>query len=333
MKRGYCKLIFPVFCLAVIVLGGCETGPPPKLTFEESGHDFGQIPPNKRNKARIKFTNTGEGVLRIKKVEDCCGVVARLAGGKKKYAPGESGTLEVEFTSAPKPGPYTRELIIHTNDRENRKSTFRMRAKIIMSITWEPESLQLFLDRENAGCSKVTLSCLKKSLFSVTGFKSTGDCITADFDPSVKATEFVLEPKVDMDKIDTNPQGNVTITVTHTDGNAVIVPFDVLPRYTVTPKEVFLLDPKSGKPVVRDISINNNYGEDFEIESLASKGGVVSIKVLEQKKTDKGYRLNVEMTFAGAQEKGLFVDEFSVKIKGDEKELAIPCRVWYLNKG
>lgn len=331
MKRSYCKLVFPVFCLAVILLGGCETGPPPKLTFEKLGHDFGQIPPNKLTKARIKFTNTGEGVLRIKKVEDCCGVVARLAGGKKKYAPGESGTLEVEFTSAPKPGPYTRELIIHTNDRENRTSKFRMRAKIIMSITWEPESLQLFLDRENAGCPKVTLRCLKKTRFSITGFKSTGDCITADLDPSVKAAEFVLEPKVDMDKIGKNIQGDVTITVTHTDGNAVIIPFDVLPKYTVSPKEILLFDPTSGKPVVKEVSIVNNYGDEFEIESLVSKSGVVSVKVLEQKKTDKGYRLNVEMTFAGAQEKGLFVDEFTVKIKGDE-DLAIPCKVWYLNK-
>jgi len=337
MKRSDCRLICLVVCSAAIWLGGCETlfgpsGPPPKIAFEKLGHDFGEITPNTLKKVQIKFTNTGEGVLRIKKVEECCGVVAKLAGGKKKYAPGESGAVEVQFTSGPKPELFKRDLIVHSNDRENPRVKLGLRAKIVLSITWEPESLRLFLDEENAGCPKITIGCLKKRPFSITGFKSTGGCITADFDPSVRATEFVLAPKVDMEKLGANLKGDIRIGVTHSDGNAAIVPFAVLSKYTVDPQVLLLVEAESGKPIVKRISVINNYDEAFEIESVSTKSSSnLSVRVVEKRKIDNGYQLDVEMTLQLPQGQGLFTDEFSVKIKGGAP-LTVPCRAWYSNQ-
>ncbi|MHC4166077.1 MAG: DUF1573 domain-containing protein [Planctomycetota bacterium] len=332
MKRCDCRLICLVVCSAVIWLAGCETGPPPKITFEKLGHDFGEITPNTLKKVQIKFTNRGEGVLRIKKVDECCGVVAKLAGGRKKYAPGESGAVEVQFTSGPKPTAFKRDLVVHSNDRANPRAKLGLRAKIVLSITWEPKRLRLFLDEDNAGCPKITIGCLKKRPFSITGFKSTGDCITADFDPSIKAAEFVLEPKVNIDKLSANLKGNVSIGVTHSDGNAAIVPFDVLAKYTVDPQVLLLTEPVSGKPIVKRISVVNNYNKGFEIESVSTKeSSNMSVRVVEKRKIDNGYQLDVEMILQLPQGKGLFTDEFSVKIKGGE-ELTVPCRAWYSKK-
>ena len=332
MKRGKYTPILLILCSALIWLTGCETGPPPKLTFGKLKQDFGEISPNKTKKVQFKFTNTGEGGLKIKKVDLCCGVVARLAGGKKKYAPGESGTLEVEFTSGPEPILFKRELFVHSNDRANPKIQIDLQAKIVLSITWEPTRLKLMLIGDNAGCPNITIGCLDDQPFSITGFKSTGDCIKADFDASVKATEFILEPKVDMDKLTTNLKGDVTIGISHTDGNALIVPFNVLPKFTVSPKELLLFGSASGKPIVKKISVVNNYEQEFEIESVVSKGDITTIKVLRQRKVDKGYELDVEMVLREPQDEGLFTDELSVQIKGGET-LTIPCRVWYMKKG
>lgn len=336
MKRDGCTLVCLVACSALILLGGCQlwpenSGPPPKLTFEKLGHDFGQVSPNRLNKTQFKFTNTGEGVLKIAKVEHCCSVVARLAGDKKKYAPGESGAVEVEFTSGSKPILFKRELTVHSNDRENPQIKLGLQADIVLNITWEPARLTLFLDEDNAACPRITISSLDEQPFSVTGFKSTGDCITADFDPSVKATKFVLEPKADTQKLIANLKGNITIGVTHPDGNAAIVPFDVVPKYTVDPQVLLLLEPEPGKPVVKKISVLNNYHKDFEIESVSAKSSNISVKVVEEQKIDNGYQLDVEMTLQLPEGKGLFMDELSVKIKGGE-ELVVPCRVWYSKK-
>lgn len=338
MKRSYNKSVFLVLCSALILLSGCESlpffgpsGPPPKLAFEKLAHDFGEIPPNTLKKVQFKFTNTGEGVLKIKKLEPCCGAVAKLAEGKKKYAPGESGTLELEFTSGPKPILFNRELVVHSNDRENPKIKIGLQAKIVLSITWEPTRLKLMLDGENAGCPNITISSLDDRKFSITGFKSTGDCIKADFDPSIKATEFVIEPKVAIDKLSANLKGEVTIGIEHTDGNALTVPFEVLPKYTVSPKELLLFGAASGEPIVKQISVVNNYEQEFEIDSVVSKSGAVAVKVLQKRKIDNGYELEIEMILQSGRERGLFTDEFTVQIK-DGEQLTIPCKVWYMKK-
>ena len=336
MKRDYFTSIGLVACCSLIWLGGCKVGPEsggpsPTIKFEQLGHDFGEVSPNTLQKVQIKFTNTGEGVLKITKVAQCCSVAAKLAGGKKKYAPGESGAVEVQFTSGSKPILFKRELVVHSNDRANPEIKLGLQADIVLNITWEPMRLRLLLDEDNAACPKITISSLDERPFSLTGFKSTGDCINADFDPSVKATEFVLEPKVNMQKLSANPKGNFTIGLTHPDGNAAIVLFDVVPKYTVTPQVLLLLEPESGKPVIGKISVLNNYGRDFEIEAVSSKSSKLSVKIAEQRKIDKGYQLDVEMALQLPEDKNFFMDEFSVKIKGGE-ELTVPCRVWYSKK-
>jgi len=74
----------------------------PKITFENVVHDFGQVGLGAQDKiAEFKFTNTGEGLLKIEKVERCCGVVTRL--DKTEYAPGERGVWTAEY-QARRPG-------------------------------------------------------------------------------------------------------------------------------------------------------------------------------------------------------------------------------------
>ena len=300
-------------------------GPSPRITFEKLVCDFGEVSPNMLNKGQIKFTNTGDGVLKITEVGKCCGVDASLAEGKSEYAPGESGAVTMEWKSAIGAYVFRRQVTIHSNDKANPEVKLNLQAKVVPKIVCEPKILRLFLDEDNAGCPKVTIRSIDDRPFSITGFKSTGGCITADFDSSVEATNFVLEPIVSVEKLSKNMKGRVTISLNHPAGNAAIVLFDVLPQYTVSPQSIFLLNPKANKPIVRKIDLLNNYGKDFEIESVSSKGNTVAIKVLEQKKIRNGYQLNVEMTVVGDEVKSRFMEEFSVNLKGGEN-LVIGCR-------
>ncbi len=345
MKRKSFLLVCLAVACALLWLSGCQGqarvengnaaadsgGPPPKITFETLGHDFGEVSPNKLNTGQIKFTNTGEGVLKITEVARCCSVVALLDKDKKEYAPGESGAVNVEWRSGSQAIDFARELVVHSNDKANPAVKLKIQAKIVLQVTWEPKRLKLFLDEENAGCPKVTIRSLDNRPFSITGFKSTGDCITADFDPTVEATKFVLEPKVNIEKLDKNLKGNVAIGLTHPDGNAAVLNFDVLPEYTVNPQIIHLLNPEPNKPILKKIDLLNNYGKDFEIESVSSKGNIVAIKILEQKKILNGYQLNVEVTVLGDEVPSRFTDEFSISLKGGKK-FAIGCRGWSSKK-
>lgn len=301
----------------------------PEIKFEKLVYDFGEVGPNAKCTGQFKFTNVGEGLLNITEVEKCCGVVATL--DRMEYKPGESGALKVEWNSGPQESTMTRKLVMHSNDPNTPVTNLTIKAKVLLQIDWEPKRLKLFLDEENAGCSKITISSIDNRPFSITEFKSTVDCITADYDPSVKATKYVLEPKVDSEKLQKSLKGRINISLDHPKGNAVVVLYSVLPKYTVNPPLLIIFNAEPNKPIVRKISVLNNYKKDFEIESVSSKNDIVAIKILEQKKIRNGYQLDVEITPPADEGQPRFTDEFSLNIKGGES-LSIKCNGYYSKK-
>ena len=325
-----------VICgLTLFLLIGCQEQAklteeaPPQIKFKELVYDFGEVGPSAKQKGQFEFTNVGEGLLKITKVGKCCGVVTKIE--KMEYAPGEKGTLQVEWNSGPLESKMSRNLVVYSNDNTNPQTTLTIKAQVVLKVTWEPKRLRLFLDEDNAGCPKITLSSIDDRPFSITGFKSTADCIKADIDPTAEATKFVLEPKIDAEKLKSNLKGRVNITLNHPQGKNATILYSVLPKYTVNPPLLIIFDAVPDKPIVRKISILNNYRKEFEIESLSSKNNVVGIKVIEQKKISNGYQLEVAITPPAAEGKTKFSDQLSVSIK-DGEELPIRCNGYYSNK-
>ncbi len=302
--------------------------PAPKITFEKIVYDFGQIGTAAKKKvAEFKFTNTGDDLLKITEVEKCCGVVTRL--DKTEYAPGESGVLKAEFVSSQKPGPMSRTLYVRSNDKTNPRIALTFKVTIVLRVTYSPKRLKLFLEETNAGCPKIVLSSLDNQPFAITLFKSTSDCITADIDDSVEATKFILEPIVDMEKLNNNLKGRISISLTHPEAKGVQIFYDVLPKFTIKPPLIFAFNAEPQKPILRKITVLNNYGGNFEIESVSSPNNMV--KVLSREKIRSGYQLEVEITPPSSEGKTSFADMLVVKIK-DGDELGIVCRGFYKRK-
>jgi len=300
--------------------------PSPKITFENETFDFGEVGPNKKQTGKIKFTNTGDALLKITKVARCCGVVTEL--GKMEYEPGESGELKVEWNSGSQPSVMRRKLVIHSNDPNTPQTTLNLTAKVVLQVDWEPKSLRLSLDEENAGCPKITINSVDKQPFSILQFKSTADCITADFDSSVEATKFILEPKVNIDAIPKNFKGRININLTHPEGKTATILFSVLPKYTFRPSMIILWNSEPEKPIVRKVDLLNNYRKDFEIESVTSNRNIIGVKVLEQRKITNGYQLSVELTPPAVESTTGFMDELSINIK-DGEILTVRCNGRY----
>ena len=301
--------------------------PAPGITFEQTVHDFGEVGPGASKTAEFKFTNTGDALLEIQKVQRCCGAVTKLA--KERYAPGESGVLEVTYTFALKSMTMTKQVQVYSNDPRQQQVSLTIMAKVVSRVGCEPEDLQLSLQKENGGCSEITLTSLDGRPFSIAGFRSTGNVITAEFDPGAEATEFVLAPKVDMDKAQMHPNGLIDISLTHPEGKYVGLKYELLSEYAVSPPMIVILNAEPQKPIVRKIVVLSNYGKDFEIESVSSKNNAVAIRVLGQTKITNGYQLDVEITPPAVNNQQKFTDVLFVNIKGAEK-LAVACTGYYL---
>jgi len=314
--------------LKVEVVAAAESSP--RITFESTVLDFGDVGPNTENVGQYEFKNTGKTALKITEVKRCCGVVTEW-DKNKEYAPGESGIITVKWRSGTQPSLFVRRPVVYSNDTANPAMELTLRAKTVQRISCNPEGLMLFLDEENAGCPKITLNSTDGRPFSITGFASTADVMTADFDPSVEATTFVLKPEVNMEKLCENLRGRINIGTTHPEGNLITVFFKVLPKYTCMPSSLMIFSAEPGKPIVKRISVLDNHGGDFEIDSVSSKGNTVAIEVMNQRRIPNGYQLDIAITPPDGDGIVRFTDEFSINIKGSEK-LVIKCNGGFFSK-
>jgi hypothetical protein len=298
----------------------------PRISFEKVIHDFGKIGQETNHLCEFKFTNTGNGILRITEVGKTCGCTPfELA--KTEYAPGESGTLKVRYYSDQQSGEAAKQLYVYSNDKARPKVALTIKASITAKVDYGPKKMELSLTERNAGCPEITLVSLDGQPFSIRGFRSTADCITADYNPSIKATSFVLRPKVDVEKLKRVSRGRIEISITHPQCNKVTSLFSMLPRFKINPRSIMVHEAEPQASTIRKVQILNNYKEDFEIGSVSSKKGAIT--VLSQEKLHNGYELELKITPPAAKGKSrVFTDVFVVNIKGAEK-LEIPCSGFY----
>jgi hypothetical protein len=70
----------------------------PRITFEKTVCDLGDVGQGTKNTCEFRFTNTGRGLLKIGKISRTCGcTVFQL--DKKEYPPNETGVIKVIYTS------------------------------------------------------------------------------------------------------------------------------------------------------------------------------------------------------------------------------------------
>ena len=301
-----------------------------RIAFESTVHDFGVLSPETSNLCEFKFKNTGNDTLTIEDIDKSCGCTPFLLD-KNEYAPGESGTLRVNYITDTQYGQTTKELTVYSNDTENPEVTLAIKATIKAKIDYEPKRLDLVLKGENAGCSPLTITSIDNQPFSITYVQSTANCITADFDPSVKATSFHLQPKVDMAKLETVLNGVLDIGLSHPECKKITVAMKTLPRYTISPSSITLRQVAPNSTITKKIRIINNYGEPFnlDLENAGSQDGNIKVARSAILPGNRGYELELEIKAPSeVGRKKTITDEFSLGFSTGF-QVKIPCYIFY----
>ena len=370
LMRTVSRWMWPgLMILLILVLAGCQVASPPadanhvvldkgdaqadalqalgrpKIVFDRRVYDFGEVTPLAEAQGAFVIRNEGDGLLEIPTVKACCGAVVTLK--KKKLAPGEETAMAVKYNFS-YIGPMEKPIYLLTNDPDHPHVKLTIKGKVVRKLAWEPQRLKLFRDVENAGCPAITVKSLDGKPFSIRSLQCTGACITMACDPNAQATEFTLQPEVDIEKLESmlRPQGILRVQHSHPGCDDIALNFDLLRRYSYRPARLWATNVRPGKRLERTLHIQDNYAGNrlktpsleissapgFEIESvLCKKGGAV---LKETTPISAGYALVFDIT---PPEKSdgtrYFNDELAIKIKGEEKEITVSVDVSYAYQG
>jgi hypothetical protein len=113
-----------------------------EIKFSEQLHDWGTIPDDTRITHDFKFTNVGPGTLNILEAKGSCGcTVPALA--KKTYAPGESGSIKVEFNPHNRRGPQHTTVTVTTDDPQHPTVILEIKSEVKPVVSFEPQMIAI----------------------------------------------------------------------------------------------------------------------------------------------------------------------------------------------
>ena len=299
----------------------------PVVTVENAVHDFGLMGPNARDKCEFKFTNTGKGTLKIKRVQSTCGcTVPQLK--IKEYAPGESGTIGVSFHAPRVKSMVSKHLYIVSNDPKTPRSELTIKAQVAVEVEISPEKVELRLDQDNAGMPNIVVKSLDGREFSVTGVTIPNQVMEIPFDAAKKAAEFTLEPAADIEKLNQFNTGVIQVETDHPQAGSLTVRYNVKAKFEVSRPRIILQNVEPGVSVTKDVLIRSNYGDDVEIASVESRNGYMEIE--SQEKDGEHLQLLVKITppEREASPRRYITDELKIKLKNGT-ELKIRCSGWF----
>lgn len=110
-KMKYTKTIFLLSFLFILSLKGYAQA---VITFENTTHDFGQIPEGIVATHEFKFKNEGDSPLIINKVQASCGCTTPY-WTKEPIQPGQEGVITASYNSKGRPGAFNRSITITSN--------------------------------------------------------------------------------------------------------------------------------------------------------------------------------------------------------------------------
>ena len=78
-----------------------------------------------------------------------------------------------------------------------------------------PDKIGFLPMKENAGLGEIVIKCIDGKEFSIKSFSTSGNIVTANFDPNAINENFVLHPQADIEKLKNQKRGSIKISLSH----------------------------------------------------------------------------------------------------------------------
>ncbi|MBI4665462.1 MAG: DUF1573 domain-containing protein [Nitrospinae bacterium] len=118
----------------------------PSIKVTPAKHDLGKINEGDKVSRRFTITNEGNETLVVKDVIPSCGCTTSQIDSKN-IGPGESSGVTIVFDSALRPGPFTKQVTILSNDEARPKVDALITGEVVRApaprVTLEPSLVRL----------------------------------------------------------------------------------------------------------------------------------------------------------------------------------------------
>ncbi len=284
-----------------------------RLEVDTLVYDFGEVEPGSSVEGKFVLTNTGKEVIELNPPGKSCGcTLTKLK--TNVLQPGESTDLGITFKAGDHPGKTSKKLWVTTKAPSlPERITMSLTADIKQHIKNYPENYKFEL-RDNAQAEPLVLESTDGQEFKVTGATVMNDAVELLVDREASSTRHEIPLKLNVDVLREKPAGVITVNVDHPKVKTCRVSYSSLLPFTASPQTKSFLRMVPGQEQGGAVKIVSNFGEDFELGTVASEKGLV--KVVSTAKVEDGYQINITMQ-APSEEDGrkIISDYLIVEIK------------------
>ncbi|GJQ28496.1 MAG: hypothetical protein HBSAPP03_03800 [Phycisphaerae bacterium] len=314
-----------------------------KIVFTNQLHDFGVISDDRKVETEFTFTNSGTGPLEITKTAGSCGCTVP-ALSKTTYAPGESGTIKVQFDPNHKRGAQTTTVTVSTNDDSARSVVLTLKSDVRPMVMADPQVLSLGEVRRGEARKMTVMVTSRKADLTIMGATPTIATISTNVLPGVEAQvngETVWKYPVEVAVSPSAPVGpvNGSVAIRTNEVGRVInftVQGEILGDVAVNPQRVQLQAITPGQALSSIVTLKSRNGKPFKVSKVeelpanAAMGAIfttLDVKEIPQKSGDPTTVPSFMITLGGvAPSLGGSVSGYLVVHTDlpDEKEIKIP---------
>jgi hypothetical protein len=182
----------PLAVAATNLVSGPAAGP--RIQFAEPTYDFGEIQAGELVKHDFVFTNLGTETLRIDQVRTSCGCTA-AGQWDRELAPGATGKIPIQFTSASFRGQVLKTVTVISNDPRQTNTPLQLKGKVWVPVEVNPSSVMFQYDGESSVVESRTVRIVSnvKEPLVLSELSCTNPAFKAELKEEQPGKEFTLQ--------------------------------------------------------------------------------------------------------------------------------------------
>ena len=245
--------------------------PGPKIEFATPTYDFGRSKSGDPVKYTYYFTNSGNEVLEVTKVQPSCGCTT--AGEfSKKVEPGQAGSIPIQFNSGNFNGPVFKTITVSSTAKNQPTTVLQLRGTIWKPIEFVPAYSVLTLppDSPSASTTVRITNNLEEPLVLLEPH-SSNPAFSAELKTNAPGRGFELTISGNRPLNTGTMNGQITIKTLSTNMPVITVPFwaNVQSAVMVFPPQISLPPAPLTNKATPSITIQNNSTNKLTVTEAA----------------------------------------------------------------